>query len=485
VGGFVGYHSSGAYTSNYWLKTAGHNPALNDIGSSGNVANITNEDATQMKQQATFVGWDFSTTASIEEGASYPYLQYQVWDWDGGGDGVSWTDPLNWDRDMGYPDTSDDKARINTGSAAITMPSGSALTIGSLELGSNFTGSLTAASNLEFDNSVCMSGGLNIASGGVLDLSGKNLSLDGAFSNNGTLRLSGAETLSGFTNDADSGTVEYTGSSAYSGLIGGSNYKHLIFSGSGSFSLGADLSVGGNLGITGSGILDLSGKNLNLSGGFTNSGTLRLIGSETLTGFVNDADSGTVEYAGSGNYGSLNAGNNYCNLAISGNGVFTIDSSVRVRGSLTQSSAGLLQWTNPVLTVGGVIGSRNKPMVMSVTGTAALSAQGMLDKVSIAVNLGSGQYSIEGNIPGFVFINGRVLPQQGQSQIRAALNTGESNLYKNNPPLLIVDRINAAQIPQLRTIEMRLPPVIEYQVLPEPTAAGEGTIKITPVEIVR
>jgi filamentous hemagglutinin family protein len=68
VGGLVGVWGGGAITNSYWnIETSGQ-PT-----SSGGTGKTT----AQMKQQATFAGWDFVNTWGIVEGSSYPYLQWQ------------------------------------------------------------------------------------------------------------------------------------------------------------------------------------------------------------------------------------------------------------------------------------------------------------------------------------------------------------------------------------------------------------------------
>lgn len=65
---------------------------------------------------------------------------------------------------------------------------------------------------------------LNITSG-ILDIAGRDLDIGAAstFSNTGTLRLQGGETITNLTNDTDSGNVEYNGSGAYGSHVVGNN----------------------------------------------------------------------------------------------------------------------------------------------------------------------------------------------------------------------------------------------------------------------
>jgi hypothetical protein len=89
----------------------------------------------------------------------------------------------------------------------------------------------------------------------------------------------------------------------------------------------------------------------------------------------------------------------------------------------------MIQGTNPTLSAGGFIGTRANPINTSVTGTLIIHAGGMQDLTSIAIN-GTGRYSYEGDIPGFVFANGGLAPYVGQQNFRASLETGESVLYR-------------------------------------------------------
>lgn len=66
TGGLVGYKKSGTVAYSYW-----------DVQASGITASAAGmgRTTTQMKQQATFINWDFTNTWAIDEGKSYPYLR--------------------------------------------------------------------------------------------------------------------------------------------------------------------------------------------------------------------------------------------------------------------------------------------------------------------------------------------------------------------------------------------------------------------------
>jgi len=69
VGGLVGLNYQGTITSSYW-----------DTVTSGQSASAggTGKTTAEMKQQSTFVDWDFTTIWAIDEGVSYPYFLWQI-----------------------------------------------------------------------------------------------------------------------------------------------------------------------------------------------------------------------------------------------------------------------------------------------------------------------------------------------------------------------------------------------------------------------
>lgn len=197
--------------------------------------------------------------------------------------------------------------------------------------------------------------GLTIDSGGNLSLAGNNLTINdsGAFANNGTLTLQGDEVISNLTSDTDSGKVVYNGSGTYaSGLVTGDNYYDLDFTGTGSWTLDANLDVNNDLSISNSGgNLILAGNNLtfNVTGAFSNDGTLTLQGGEVLSDLTNDTDSGTVVYNGTGEYASgLKAGDAYNNLTFNGTGSWTLDNDLDVNQDLTLANGTLIGGSNTI-----------------------------------------------------------------------------------------------------------------------------------------
>ncbi|MFA4880246.1 MAG: HYR domain-containing protein [Candidatus Doudnabacteria bacterium] len=71
VGGLVGwsYYYRGTITNSYWDTETSGQPTS---------AGGTGKTTAGMKQQSTFVGWDFATIWAIKEGVSYPYFSWQI-----------------------------------------------------------------------------------------------------------------------------------------------------------------------------------------------------------------------------------------------------------------------------------------------------------------------------------------------------------------------------------------------------------------------
>jgi hypothetical protein len=69
VGGLVGYNNNGSTNSSFWdRETSGQTTSAGGIGLN----------TTQMMQQASFTGWDFTTIWAICEGTNYPRLRWQI-----------------------------------------------------------------------------------------------------------------------------------------------------------------------------------------------------------------------------------------------------------------------------------------------------------------------------------------------------------------------------------------------------------------------
>ncbi|MFA5842324.1 MAG: Calx-beta domain-containing protein [Candidatus Gracilibacteria bacterium] len=124
--------------------------------------------------------------------------------------------------------------------------------------------------------------GAAIGPAGVLVTDGRNLTVTGSFSNNGTLKVRGNETIS-LTNDTDSGTVQFVGDAdagadSYTVTTLSPTYYNLTINSTDGatdvFQLGTNLDVNNNLTIT-AGNFDVSVDNraLTIGGNFSRAGT--------------------------------------------------------------------------------------------------------------------------------------------------------------------------------------------------------------------
>ncbi len=212
---------------------------------------------------------------------------------------------------------------------------------------------------------------LTIQSGGVAHLAGNDLTMNdgGAFSNDGKLYMEGTETLTGFTNDADSGQIHYVVQSGVTlnGLIAGNTYHDLYFQGpGGTVNPGAALTVNGNFQINSPNTFNLGGNNLTVGGLFY------------LHGGTVNGGSGTV--AVSGNWQNDSGGSVFTpgtstvnltgiNQTITGNNTFYNLSKTVSSTDTVKFQAGKTQTITNNLTLKGVEGNL-LPLLSSSLGSA-------------------------------------------------------------------------------------------------------------------
>ncbi len=255
--------------------------------------------------------------------------------------------------------------------------------------GYNFSNMTVNGANRQWDmqDQLHVTGDLNIIAG-TLNLAGSNLVVDSTFTNNGTLAMIGAETVSSI--DAGNVSVSYTGTGTYNSLSLGNSYYNLTFNGAGTWNLNSDLTVTNDLTLT-QGTLDLNSRNLAVTNNFVvgASGNLRLQGSETVSAI--DTNNGTVTYYGAGNYtaasGGLVTGDTYNNLVFNGPGTWELDNNLTVNNNLT-------------LTQGTVdINAHNLAVTtnFSIGATGNLRLQGAETVSTINTNNGTVTYDGAGN----------------------------------------------------------------------------------------
>ncbi len=244
-----------------------------------------------------------------------------------------------------------------SGTITFTKASGTqTLTSGGTGADNDFTNiTKSNGGTLQFvTNGVDIDGTLTIDSGTTVDLNGQNLSSLATLINNGTLLLQGGETVDITTKDTDSGLVKYNGSGSYTtSLAYGNTYYDAEFAGTGVWEPSAAVTTNRNLIIT-SGTFDIDGQNLTITGTFSNSGTLRLLGTETVS-LTPDTDSGTISYDNSSALTDFpNPFNDtYYSLTLAGNGVVTLANDLTTNGNLTVSSGATLALNDFDVTVAG------------------------------------------------------------------------------------------------------------------------------------
>jgi|GEM_PF-1706353 len=199
---------------------------------------------------------------------------------------------------------------------------------------------------------------LNI-SGSTLDLNGQTIVVTGAsFGNEGTLRLQGGETLTGFTNDSDSGIVYFDGTSGPYTLKDWPYYGLTVNGAGTTFNLPATLDVNGNLTIT-AGTVDVTSNNygITIGGSWGNSGAF-------------NARSGTVTFDGTGNQ-TLSAGSSHFEDITVNKAAGTLQLASAVDLEDLNILAGTLKTTGYTLTLTGSL--TNKATLTPGTGSVVLT----------------------------------------------------------------------------------------------------------------
>ena len=255
-----------------------------------------------------------------------------------------------------------------SGSGLVTMNPSSAATLRS---GGKTLPSLTVSSgSVTLGVPLTLSANLSISSGAGFSSSGLNVTIGGSFANSGTATFSSGTV----TFNAASGTKTISGTSV-------TTFPNLAVSVSGGAILqitqGAAIAASSSLTIASGAIFDLNGNSLSFGAGdtFTNSGTFRLQGGETISNRPAGTIGGTVTYNGTANYsitpGLLVAGNSYTNLTFNGTGgSWALGAALTVNGTLSLAAGSFAAGNNSV-TVGGGISLSGGAMISSGTVTDA------------------------------------------------------------------------------------------------------------------
>lgn len=341
VGGFMGVNDTNrsTQTNSFWLKYTGHNDSLNGVGN-GSGTGVTNKNYLEMVGEATYTGWDFDTDWWINEEAGLPFLRHQGYVWTGSASSA-WTNRLNWNKKRGYPgdggDGADKWVFINTGSASIATP-GSTTTLGGLQLGTGYSGTLTlgAALILNYEGN----------NNGLLEINA------GTFSQSTFTLVAGNINMTGGVFNGNSGTTTIEGNV----VVTGSGTKLNTTSGTMSV-INMDISSSGEVEMGANGTLTISG-----------SGT-PLTGSGTLDAVTNTPN--TIEYTGNGTTNITAAGpvTTYSNLKFKPKGferedAITLDAVTGgqgINGEVIDTENGYAYFPNYVL-----LGSGNIPTITKV-----------------------------------------------------------------------------------------------------------------------
>jgi hypothetical protein len=79
IGGLIGIEAgsvASVLSDNFWDYEAAGLSSTQDIGNKGDVSGITGKAASEMKQESTFFGWDFTSTWKMVQAEDYPILQW-------------------------------------------------------------------------------------------------------------------------------------------------------------------------------------------------------------------------------------------------------------------------------------------------------------------------------------------------------------------------------------------------------------------------
>jgi len=116
----------------------------------------TGKTTAEMKQQATFVTWDFTSIWSIIQNQTYPYLQASGIVWDGGGANNNWSTGANWVGDT-VPGETDNVVFNATSNKPCTINTSATVANFSIVEGSTIT--ITASANLTVNGNFSLSTG--------------------------------------------------------------------------------------------------------------------------------------------------------------------------------------------------------------------------------------------------------------------------------------------------------------------------------------
>jgi len=208
----------------------------------------------------------------------------------------------------------------------------------------------SAAQPVVLPGTVTTLANVTIQGGGVLNLNGNNLAVSNVFSNEGTLRLQGSETV-GFANDTNSGTIQFTGTANPATSALGPTYFGLsVDAGANTVTPTGNITVGGEFSVS-SGSFDLNGQTVLVDGDWTVDPTATF-----------NANNGTVQFTRTSGTQTIRSGGTDANhdfdtliIATSGGAIAVLaeDVAVSTTGSLTVDLGAILNDGGSTISVGG------------------------------------------------------------------------------------------------------------------------------------
>jgi hypothetical protein len=348
--------------------------------------------------------------------------------WDGGGDGTSLNDPVNWAGDV-LPGTADDALIDTPASPTISLSSGT-FAVHSLTCTEAFNmsgGTLNVASASTFSGAMAMTGGIIVGLGAIAidgpfawdagTLTGAGSTTIGSASivtmnTGGTRMLSRTLTNNGRINHS-AGLLQFTGSGTLNNAAGhiynltasatmAASGSNNTINNAGVINDQTSSTISLNLVFNNSGQLNVYGGVLNLDGGGTNSGTRNLASGAVLNYRAGYTHAGGSNVAGSGTMNFVGG-----TQIISGN--WTSNARLQLLGG-TLDGSGNLTTNGPLIWGGGT---------MTGSGNITIMPSGKLALTTGAAHTLSRDIVNNGNLH---FLNG-VLTMAGALITNAATGT--------------------------------------------------------------
>jgi hypothetical protein len=450
--------------------------------------------------------------------------QYSI-TWDGGGDGSSWNDSLNWSGDR-LPVTNDVVA-IGAGSGSTVTYAGSDTSIAGLSLNRPLVlsgGTLIISSNLDLNGDLTLAGG-NLAGATVHSSTGRiivtpaNGTLDGVILNgdltvqpdgelwlvnglilNGTITMLGGRYpwIPAALNFPGTQTLDGTGQILFSGEWG-NNYVRPVDGGQLTIAPAITLRTAGQPGVIGDATLPL----VNQGSILAETNSITLVGANVVNQGVVQAKEGTLgmnqlENQGAvvlshstltldgswTNAGTLTASNSTVNLG----GVFTLaELGAFTRQGGTVNLIGTLNNTNAVLALNATTGSWqlnggriNGGTMTSTDGTQLIvtPANGTLDGVildgDLTVNPDGELWLINGQI-----LNGTITMQGGlYPWVPAALNFPGTQTLDGTGQILFSGKWGNSYVRPVDDGQLTLGPAITLRTAGKPGVIGDATLPL-------